>query len=140
MSSRSTLRRLRGLARRILRPFRASDATSSGYEILSGAPDATHDRDEAWHAAEVAERQDAAWRPLLEEMRAGRPRRDLLAAAEAYRATDLRGGSLLDVGCGSGYYSEILTHLLGHPLRYSGIDFSHAMVALARRSYPEIRV
>jgi len=41
------------------------------------------------------------------------------------------------VGCGSGYYSEILQFLCRMSIEYSGVDSSSAMIALARQRYPE---
>jgi ubiquinone/menaquinone biosynthesis C-methylase UbiE len=44
--------------------------------------------------------------------------------------------SLLEVGCGSGYYREILGALCATRVTYSGIDYSPAMVSRARKRYP----
>jgi ubiquinone/menaquinone biosynthesis C-methylase UbiE len=93
----------------------------------------------AWSNPLVAERQDAAYRDLIAKMRAGEVRRDLQVAAEALRLTRLADPSVLEVGCGSGYYVEILSHLLSHPLRYLGVDCSPAMIELARKRYPHQR-
>ena len=86
----------------------------------------------------MAAKQDAAYRRLLDAMHAGEPRHDLKIAAEAVRSTGMHNPELLEIGCGSGYYSEVLPHLLGEPLRYSGLDYSDAMIGLARAHYPEI--
>jgi SAM-dependent methyltransferase len=94
---------------------------------------------DGWRDPAVAERQDSAFQGVLQEMYAGRPREDLLAAAEALRRSGRVDGSLLEVGSGSGYYSEILSYLLQRPIRYVGLDYSHAMVELARRRYPSQR-
>ena len=88
-----------------------------------------------WKNAQVAERQDAAYQGLLDDMYAGHPRRDLEVAAEAIRRTGVVDPLLLEVGCGSGYYSEILPFLLGRSIRYVGLDYSLAMVTRARRRY-----
>jgi SAM-dependent methyltransferase len=91
--------------------------------------------DNGWTAPEIAERQHRAYAPLLENVRQGKPRRDLQIAAQCVVETGLVNPSLLEIGCGSGYYSEILALLAG-PLRYLGLDYSAAMIAMARRSYP----
>jgi SAM-dependent methyltransferase len=90
----------------------------------------------AWHRAVVADRQLAAYRALIRAMRAGRPRVDLVVAAQAVRHTQLAHPGLLEVGCGGGYYSEILPYLLGAPIAYIGLDIAPAMVERARRHYP----
>lgn len=91
---------------------------------------------EAWLHEDVAARQAAAYRNLLDAMKAGKVRKDLGVAAQAVRATGLAELSLLEVGCGSGYYTEVFDTLVGPGLRYTGLDYSEAMIALARRSYP----
>ena len=83
---------------------------------------------------ETAERQDRAWRPLVDAALAGRARDDIAAL---YQALDPLGdiSELLEVGCGGGYYSEILVHR--YPgIEYRGLDISPAMIELARQHYP----
>jgi ubiquinone/menaquinone biosynthesis C-methylase UbiE len=72
---------------------------------------------------------------LIQEMYEGKPRQDFVVAVDAVRCTGIANPLILEVGCGSGYYSEILPHLLGHPVRYVGLDYSLAMIRLARKRY-----
>src|SRR5215475_1724679 len=65
-----------------------------------------------WCDPRVAMRQDAGYRALVQQMYAGQARKDLVAAAEAIGYTGLKNGVILEVGCGSGYYCEILSYLL----------------------------
>lgn len=46
--------------------------------------------------------------------------------------------SLLDIGCGNGKVSALLATYLPHG-EVVGVDSSHEMILLARRSYPQIR-
>jgi SAM-dependent methyltransferase/predicted O-methyltransferase YrrM len=46
---------------------------------------------------------------------------------------------LLEIGCASGYYYEVLEYLLNTRLTYLGIDFSDTMIRLARAYYPGVR-
>ena len=48
------------------------------------------------------------------------------------------GSSLLEVGCSSGYYAEVLA-ARGLKLQYSGCDYSPAFIDLARQCYPALR-
>lgn len=57
-------------------------------------------------------------------------------AAEAVRRTGLTAPSILELGCSSGYYGEVLETLVGPEVTYSGMDLSGAMIAEARRCYP----
>ena len=111
---------------------------SSDYEMLAGVDDARRASATSggWLAERTVARQERAYKSLLAEARAGRPRLDLRVAADAVIATGLSNPRLLDVGCGSGYYSEVFATLLPGGLRYTGIDYSRAMIARARAHYP----
>jgi SAM-dependent methyltransferase len=132
-------RMLRYAGRLVRRRYRGAGTTtpgiSSDYIVLREAP--TQDID-GWQIESVAERQHRAFMPLLESARAGQPREDFVAAGRAVAATGLVEPLIVEVGCGSGYYSEILPLLLKRPVRYMGIDYSVSMTALARRTYPAV--
>jgi ubiquinone/menaquinone biosynthesis C-methylase UbiE len=89
-----------------------------------------------WLAARTVARQERAYRGLIAAMKRGEPRLDLRIAAEAVAATGLTNPRLLDVGCGSGYYSEVFAALLAGGVRYTGVDYSNAMIARARARFP----
>ena len=46
------------------------------------------------------------------------------------------GMTLLEVGCSSGFYSEVLD-IAGLPLNYSGCDYSSAFIEMAQACYPK---
>lgn len=115
------------------------------WSLLRGSPPRLLSRSEAFEAAdagwgmpEVALRQDEAYRTLIRGMESGLLREDLAAARQAIRDAGIAEPRILEVGCGSGYYAEILPHLLERPLHYSGLDRSEAMISLARRRYPRV--
>jgi SAM-dependent methyltransferase len=92
---------------------------------------------EGWRDSDIALRQHRAYEPVLEQFRRGHSRRDLQVAADAVAASGIRNPTVVEIGCGSGYYSEVLQKLAG-PLHYVGLDHSAAMIALARASYPSV--
>ena len=47
------------------------------------------------------------------------------------------GASLLEVGCSSGFYSEVVK-IAGLPIKYSGCDYSDAFIRLAKEKHPSI--
>jgi SAM-dependent methyltransferase len=112
--------------------------SSTDYRVLSGLEEA---RDMTvssggWLAARTVARQERAYRGLIAAMKRGEPRLDLRIAAEAVAATGIANPKLLEVGCGSGYYSEVFATLLAGGVRYTGVDYSDAMIARARARVP----
>jgi SAM-dependent methyltransferase len=113
---------------------------SADYRVLDGIDAARKAANASggWFAARTVSRQEHAYRRLIAAMKGGEPRLDFRIAAEAVAATGLSNPRLLEIGCGSGYYSEVLTTLLPDGVRYTGIDYSGAMIARARQHYPAI--
>lgn len=48
--------------------------------------------------------------------------------------------TLLDIACGSAYYSEVIEFLSPGWIDYTGMDYNPGMVALAHKCYPGIQV
>lgn len=90
-----------------------------------------------WKDPMVVRSQDSAYRRLIKLMYEGEIRQDLRVAGEAIKFTGLEDCTILEVGCGSGYYSEIIERLVGKPIVYVGIDISMPMISTARDNYPE---
>ena len=109
--------------------------TSCDYSLISET-EAHEQVPKGWMSPLIARRQERAYRRLLAEMRRGNPRIDLIVAAEAVAAVGLERASLLEVGCGNGYYSDVFAHFLGGRVSYAGIDYSEAMITRARTIYP----
>jgi SAM-dependent methyltransferase len=102
---------------------------SAGYTL-----DTSRYHFDVWSKA-TAERQDRAWNRIVAEAKAGRPRRDVVALYEALDPIVTDDTTLLEVGCGGGYYSEIIAHRFP-ALKYRGLDISPASIALAKEHYP----
>jgi SAM-dependent methyltransferase len=111
---------------------------STDYRVLSGPEEARSvtASSAGWLAARTVTRQERAYRGLIAAMKRGEPRLDFKVAAEAVVATGIAHPRVLEVGCGSGYYSEVFATLLPGGVQYTGIDYSDAMIARARTRYP----
>lgn len=111
---------------------------SSDYRVLGDIDEARGmtAASAGWLAARTVMRQERAYQGLIAAMKRGEPRLDFTVAAEAVAATGIAQSGLLEVGCGSGYYSEVLGTLLPGGVKYTGIDYSEAMIARARAHYP----
>ena len=112
--------------------------TSTDYRVLSGLQEARGltISSGGWLAARTVARQERAYSGLIAAMKRGEPRLDFRIAGEAVTATGLQNPRLLDVGCGSGYYSEVFAALVAGGVRYTGIDYSEAMIERARTHFP----
>jgi SAM-dependent methyltransferase len=112
--------------------------SSSDHRVLGGVGEARSvtASSTGWLAARTVARQERAYRGLIAAMKRGEPRIDFKVAAEAVDATGINHPRLLEVGCGSGYYSEVFATLLPGGVQYTGVDYSDAMIARARAHYP----
>jgi len=111
---------------------------STDYRVLGGIEEARQEAtsSEGWLAARTVMRQERAYRGLIAAMKRGQPRLDFEIATEAIAATAIARARVLEVGCGSGYYSEVFATLLPDRVAYTGMDYSAAMIARARTAYP----
>ncbi len=112
--------------------FSSRVLASSGYtlDLDSFGPDAFS----IWNPS-TAERQDRAWQGIVSAAKQGDVREDVAGLYGALDSLDGSAASLLEVGCGGGYNSELIAHR--YPgIEYHGVDISDAMIALAREHYP----
>lgn len=152
MSTSTSSRTLKALVRRVLprgvrrtltrwlsggRGARQAAPALYGYEIIEGEvpPELLH----GWQDPAVAARQHAAFAPLLRHMYEAKHREDFVALATAVQMTGSADPLIIEVGCGSGWNSEVLAHLLKRPVRYVGMDYSAAMTVLGKQCYPDVQ-
>ncbi|MBY0340737.1 MAG: methyltransferase domain-containing protein [Rhodocyclaceae bacterium] len=92
----------------------------------------------SWQSPEIPQRQRFLVDSQLSAHKRGvaTPVFDVLV--KALRALSVpAGSSVLEIGCSSGYYSEVLASAdLG--LVYSGCDYSPAFIEMAEEKYPDI--
>lgn len=95
---------------------------------------------DSWKDPSVPEAQRLQVEDELRLMREGGPPSVFTVAAEALKAIPGEGHlRLLDAGCASGYYYEVISQLVGDRFEYSGSDYSDSMLALARSKYPDVQ-
>lgn len=132
------LRKVVGAGLRTVPPLRRWVFPSTDYAVIT-REEALQHQGGGWLRPLTARRQLRAYESLLRKLREGEIREDFRVAVEAIKATGIERPMILDVGCGSGVYSEVFSSLLDGPFDYLGIDFSPAMIRLARRRYPDGR-
>src|SRR3982074_515504 len=87
---------------------------STDYRVLGGPEQARAmaSSSSGWLSARTVARQERAYQGLISAMKRGEPRLDFKVAAESVAATGIIKPRLLEVGCGSGYYSEVFATLV----------------------------
>lgn len=141
---RTTLNRfpvLKSQLKRLRERLQPAASVSSHYvEIDSARRDSESSRLAAsWKANDLPARQRALVERQLKEYRGGASIDVFDVFTAALRKIDNlpAAGSLLEIGCSSGYYSEVL-EVNGLPFRYHGCDYSDAFIEMARRIYPAL--
>jgi SAM-dependent methyltransferase len=129
---RAPLGRLWGLVHGI---ESASGGVSTGYRPIADSAIDSSLRD-GWRDQGIPLSQRTLVDQQLRDMHEGTVIDLFRVAAEAVRLTGVKAPSVLELGCASGYYGEVLTTLIGPGVTYSGMDFSAAMIDEARRRYP----
>jgi ubiquinone/menaquinone biosynthesis C-methylase UbiE len=134
---------VRKIARAVIRStpiLRRQILFSTDYRVLDGVEEAQRAAASSggWLVARTVARQQRAYESLIAAMKRGEPRLDFQVAAGAIAATGIAGPRLLEVGCGSGYYSEVFATLIPGGIDYTGIDYSDAMIERARARYPSM--
>jgi hypothetical protein len=94
---------------------------------------------DSWKDVEIPQKQRVVADEALKALREGKPVAvfDALISILCHNVANLEGVRLLEIGCSSGYYSEVFA-IKGLALRYVGCDYSSAFIDLARRLYPEL--
>lgn len=95
---------------------------------------------DAWQSPDLPARQREVVDTQLEAYRRGEPVEvfDVITSALQALPCYERGMSVLEVGCSSGYYSEVF-EITGLQVQYTGCDYSDAFIKLARQKYPSLR-
>lgn len=115
--------------------FSLPASVSGGYRHITGS-DSEETLAEGWKDESIPALQRGLVQKELEDMYRGEVRQHFTALADLLRPLVHDGSSLLELGCASGYYYEILEYLLGRRIDYTGVDYSEAMIAMARDFYP----
>ena len=94
---------------------------------------------DSWQDNSLPQKQRSLVDQQLQQYRSGTSIDVFDVFVTALRALPLQSSSasLLEIGCSSGFYSEVLD-IAGLPINYSGCDYSDAFIRLAKQKYPSI--
>jgi SAM-dependent methyltransferase len=112
-----------------------SDQISTGFKDL-GDDHSARELTEGWKQKSVANSQRGLVQSELTSMYRGSPAPPFAVAARMLRNLIKRNDRVLEVGCSSGYYYEVIEYLLKRPIQYTGVDYSEHMIEMAREFYP----
>ena len=134
--------RLKHLLKRVAQTLPAGTGVSSHYVQIQGSEteqESSRLRG-AWRSQDLPACQRELVDTQLAALRCGDPVDVFDVMTRALRAlpSDVRGMSVLEVGCSSGFYSEVF-EIAGLDLGYVGCDYSDAFINLARQKYPALR-
>ncbi len=90
---------------------------------------------DAWKNTSIPSLQRQLTKSELEEMYLGKiiPPYEILA--NCINEINGKEKSIIEIGCSTGYYSEVLDYLLGKNINYVGVDYSEEMIKIARETY-----
>ena len=111
-------------------------SVSSGYRSIK-KEQVTTELAEAWQSDSIVVAQRKLVDQELRNMYRGNVAVPYQVLANAIKVTGSETGEIIEIGCSSGYYYEVLSHLLGHEVQYKGIDYSKAMIDCAKQHYPK---
>lgn len=111
---------------------------SHGYQNLSNQSELST-LSQAWKDPSIPSRQRALVELQLEDLYQGRVNAVFQILADLLDAVIPPNGRLLEIGCASGYYYEILEYLLNRRIEYVGVDYSESFIAMANKMYTRAR-
>jgi len=133
-----TARVLERASRRKTQPAASVDLSriSFGHSSLD-AKEITESQRDAWKDASIAQNQRCLVEAEISATLRGAPPRVFTALVETLEPLTNSRDLILEIGCASGYLAEVLEYLLPRHIQYTGIDYSEAMISMAREYYPE---
>lgn len=108
---------------------------SEGYHQRA-AHEITGELESAWQNTGIPLQQRALVQQQLQDMCHGEVAAPFQVLADLLKPCLASGMPVLEIGCASGYYYEVLEYLLNKRIAYTGVDYSQAMIDLARSYYP----
>ena len=109
---------------------------SKNYKILNN-PDLNELKNKynnAWKSQSIPKEQIELTKKQLPDFHNVAP---MKAAVDLLKKIKLDEKKLLEIGCSSGYYSEVFKRAELN-IKYEGCDYSESFVSLAKKSYPNI--
>jgi len=128
---------LRNVLALYARPATQVDYHKISCDFVPASPDQIgSEHTNAWKSGEIPDRQRALVTNELKAMYRGEKVLPFTSLKEVLSRVLVSGDNVLEIGCSSGYYSEVLSYLIPKHFTYTGVDYSDAMIQMAQRCYP----
>jgi len=115
--------------------YQVPEIVSNGYELINPSNIAKN-LTNAWKDSNIPLRQRGLVQYELELMYKGKTPDLYKSIARALYPYIYPGCSILEIGCSSGYYYEIIQYLLNTTINYTGVDYSETFIDMAKDFYP----
>ncbi|KPA11434.1 Methyltransferase type 11 domain protein [Candidatus Magnetomorum sp. HK-1] len=92
----------------------------------------------SWQSESIPSKQRGLTQIELNQMYKGKPPIVFQAMSAALHPIIKSDSSVLEIGCSTGYYYEILEYLLNMHINYTGGDYSLPMIQMAKDYYPHV--
>lgn len=89
-----------------------------------------------WQDASIPFHQRVLVQKELKDLYKGKTAKPFSVLSELLKPLVQNGDSVLETGCASGYYYEILSYLLSKNIAYTGVDYSESLISMAKDYYP----
>ncbi|MBY2921228.1 class I SAM-dependent methyltransferase [Rhizobium leguminosarum] len=133
--------RLRDAAKLLMSFVDPRFSVSSQYSLVAGNKVSVEAERlaKSWTAESIPARQRQLVNKQLRDFASGKSVQAFDVFVDLLRphASAGQSRSLLEIGCSSGYYSDVL-RLRGLPFAYSGCDYSSPFIEMARNLYPKL--
>lgn len=111
---------------------------SGGHKVITPAAAKALQLDQQWQDPTLPQKQYQIVERELQRITATKQfPAHMQALVEQLRTVATAQSSVVEIGCSSGYYSEVL-RLAGLDLDYTGCDYSPAFIHLAKQLYPTL--
>lgn len=90
----------------------------------------------AWKNSDIPIKQRSLVQQELNRMYNGKTPLPYRVLADTMKSIIIPKSSILEIGCSSGYYYEILEYLLNLEIDYTGVDYSESFITMAKDYYP----
>ena len=117
-------------------PAQMPSRISDGHQPIS-QDEVTPAMESAWKNSLIPLRQRALVQRQIMEMYHGIIATPFKVLTDILRPIVTQYATVLEIGCASGFYYEILPYLLNKCINYCGVDYSDAMIDMGKDYYPE---